>query len=61
MSHARPAKTYPDSVFSQTSPDETQTTEGTIRLTTLVKDCRTRGEIYTRVFPDNTNAALCLD
>ena len=61
MSHARPAKTYPDSVFSQTSPDETQTTEGTIRLTTLVKDCRTRGEIYTRIFPDNTNAALCLD
>ena len=39
MPHARPAKTYPDSVFSQTSPDETQTTEGTIRLTTLVKDC----------------------
>ena len=38
MSHARPAKTYPDSVFSQTSPDETQTTEGTIRLTTLVKE-----------------------
>ena len=61
MPHARPAKTYPDSVFSQTSPDETQTTEGTIRLTTLVKDCRTRGEIYTRIFPDNTNAALCLD
>ena len=61
MPHARPAKTYPDSVFSQTSPDETQTTEGTIRLTTLVKDCRTRGEVYTRVFPDNTTAALCID
>ena len=61
MSHAKPATTYPDSVFKQTTPDETQDTEGTIRLTTLVKDTRTRSEIYTRVFPDKTTAALCID
>ena len=61
MSHAKPATTYPDSVFKNTTPDETQDTEGTIRLTTLIKDTRTRSEIYTRVFPDNTTAALCID
>ena len=61
MSHAKPATTYPDSVFKQTTPDETQDTEGTIRLTTLIKDTRTRSEIYTRIFPDKTTAALCID
>ena len=61
MSHAKPATPYPDSVFKNTTPDETQDTEGTIRLTTLIKDTRTRSEIYTRVFPDNTTAALCID
>ena len=61
MSHAKPATTYPDSVFKQTTPDETQDTKDTVRLTTIVKDVRTRAEIYTRVFPDQTTAALCID
>ena len=60
MSHAKPATTYPDSVFKQTTPDETQDTEGTIRLTTLIKDTRTRSEIYTRIFPDKTPPLLLI-
>ena len=61
MSHAKPATTYPDSLLKQPTPDETQDTKDTVRLTTIVKDVRTRAEIYTRVFPDQTTAALCID
>ncbi len=59
--HKRPATTYPDSVFSQTTEDETQVTEETIRFCTLQKDTVTRAETYTRIFPDGTTTALCID
>tara|TARA_B100001057_G_scaffold246338_1_gene246635 strand:+ start:2406 stop:3506 length:1101 start_codon:yes stop_codon:yes gene_type:complete len=61
MSHARPANTYPDSIFQQTTADESQELSSGPRFTTLIKDTRTRAELYTRVLPDDTSAALCID
>ena len=61
MSHAKPATTYPDSVFKQTTPDESQETTDKIKFCTVSKDVNTRCEIYTRLFPDKTTAALCID
>jgi len=61
MSHARPAKTYPDKIFTQSSPDETQDTAEKITYCTITKDVNTRAEIYSRLFPDKTSAAICLD
>ena len=37
MSHQKAAKEYPNSIFSQTTPDETQELEGNLRFNTWHK------------------------
>jgi hypothetical protein len=53
-----PAVNYPDDIFSQTSPDETQTLKDGPQFTTFFKGWRTRSEIYERILPDNESMTL---
>tara|TARA_B100001287_G_scaffold276715_1_gene288899 strand:+ start:6967 stop:8028 length:1062 start_codon:yes stop_codon:yes gene_type:complete len=53
-----PASTYPESIFKQTTPDETQSLADGPRYTELLKGWRTRSIIYERQLPDGTSNAL---
>ena len=53
-----PASTYPESIFKQTTPDETQSLADGPRYTELLKGWRTRSTIYERQLPDGTSNAL---
>ena len=61
MSLTFPAKEYPEDIFKQTTPDETQELSDGPRFNTLVKGWRTRSEIYERIFPDGETSALRID
>ena len=56
-----PAVKYPDDIFKQTTPDESQELGDGPRFTTLIKGYRTRSEIYERVFPDEETMTLRID
>ena len=56
-----PAVKYPDDIFKQTTPDESQELGDGPRFTSLVKGYRTRAEIYERVFPDEETMTLRID
>ena len=53
-----PASTYPDSIFKQTTPDESQSLSDGPNYTELLKGWRTRSIIYERQLPDGTSNAL---
>ena len=53
-----PASTYPDSIFKQTTPDESQSLADGPTYTELLKGWRTRSIIYERQLPDGTSNAL---
>ena len=53
-----PASTYPDSIFKQTTPDESQSLSDGPNYTELLKGWRTRATIYERQLPDGTSNAL---
>ena len=56
-----PAVDYPDDIFQQTTPDESQELGDGPRFNTLMKGWRTRSEIYERVFPDEETMTLRID
>ena len=56
-----PAADYPDDIFQQTTPDESQELGDGPRFNTLMKGWRTRSEIYERVFPDEETMTLRID
>ena len=56
-----PAKEYPTNIFKQTTPDETQSLQNGPRFCTAYKGVLTRSEIYERLYPDGTTAALRID
>ena len=56
-----PAVDYPDDIFQQTTPDESQELGDGPRFNTLAKGWRTRSEIYERVFPDEETMTLRID
>ena len=56
-----PAADYPDDIFQQTTPDESQELGDGPRFNTLMKGWRTRSEIYERVFPDLETMTLRID
>jgi hypothetical protein len=51
MAHQKAAKDYPNSIFSQTTPDESQELEGNLRFNTWFKGWLTRSRIYERKLP----------
>ena len=53
-----PASTYPDSIFTQTTPDQTQSLDDSPTFNVLLKGYKTRSTIYERLLPDNTGGAL---
>ena len=55
------AKTYPDTIFQPTTPDETQELSGGPRYQTWYKGYLTRSEIYERMMPDELTKALRID
>lgn len=62
MSHQKAAKEYPNSIFSQTTPDETQELEGNLRFNTWHKGWLTRSRIYERKLPGEQEvSALRID
>ena len=62
MAHQKAAKDYPNSIFSQTSPDESQELEGNLRFNTWFKGWLTRSRIYERKLPDKQKVgALRID
>ena len=61
MSLTFPAKEYPDDIFKQTTPDESQDLTSGPRFNTLAKDWLTRSEIYGRLLPDGQTAALRIE
>ena len=56
-----PAVDYPDDIFAQQTPDESQELGDGPRFNTLVKGYRTRAEIYERIFPDEETMSLRID
>ena len=58
MSKVKPAKTYPDTIFEQTTPDEAQKLNSGPRFNTWYKGWFTRSEIYERMMPDGLTSAL---
>ena len=56
-----PASTYPNSLFKQTTPDETQELSSGPEFKTQWKGNLTRSEIYERMLPDNLTCALRID
>ena len=56
-----PAKTYPDTIFKQTTPDESQALENGPRFHTWYKGWYTRSEIYERMMPDGLTSALRIE
>lgn len=55
------AKTYPNTIFKQTTPDETQELNGAPRFQTWYKGYLTKSEIYERMMPDGLTKALRID
>ena len=53
-----PAADYPDDIFQQTTPDESQELGDGPRFNTLIKGWRTRSEIYERVSVSYTHLTL---
>ena len=58
MSTVKPAKTYPDTIFKQKTPDEAQQLNNGPRFNTWYKGWFTRSEIYERMMPDGLTSAL---
>ena len=56
-----PAVDYPDDIFAQQTPDESQELGDGPRFNTLAKGYRTRAEIYERIFPDEETMSLRID
>ena len=52
------AKTYPDTIFEQKTPDEAQQLNSGPRFNTWYKGWFTRSEIYERMMPDGLTSAL---
>ena len=61
MSHQKAAKEYPNSIFKQTTPDETQQLSENPRFSTWYKGWLTRSKIYERKLPDGIVGALRVD
>ena len=61
MSTVKPAKTYPDTIFKQTTPDEAQQLNSGPRFNTWYKGWFTRSEIYERMMPDGLTSALRIE
>ena len=61
MSTVKPAKTYPDTIFKQTTPDEAQNLVNGPRFNTWYKGWFTRSEIYERMMPDGLTSALRIE
>ena len=61
MSTVKPAKTYPDTIFKQTTPDEAQQLNNGPRFNTWYKGWFTRSEIYERMMPDGLTSALRIE
>ncbi len=58
MTKPKAAKTYPDTIFKQTTPDEAQELNNGPRFNTWYKGWFTRSEIYERMMPDGLTSAL---
>ena len=61
MTKPKAAKTYPDTIFKQTTPDEAQNLVNGPRFNTWYKGWFTRSEIYERMMPDGLTAALRIE
>ena len=61
MSTVKPAKTYPDTIFKQKTPDEAQQLNNGPRFNTWYKGWFTRSEIYERKMPDGLTSALRME
>tara|TARA_Y100000287_G_scaffold185871_1_gene190473 strand:- start:23 stop:1036 length:1014 start_codon:yes stop_codon:yes gene_type:complete len=61
MSTPKAAKTYPDTIFKKTTPDESQALENGPRFNTWYKGWFTRSEIYERMMPDGLTSALRME
>jgi len=61
MSTVKPAQTYPDTIFQQTTPDEAQKLNSGPRFNTWYKGWFTRSEIYERMMPDGLTSALRME
>ena len=61
MSTVKPAKTYPDTIFNQSTPDEAQKLNSGPRFNTWYKGWFTRSEIYERMMPDGLTSALRIE
>ena len=61
MTKPKAAKTYPDTIFKQTTPDETQELSNGPRFQTWYKGYLTKSEIYERMMPDGLTCALRID
>ena len=55
------AKTYPDTIFKQKTPDEAQQLNSGPRFNTWYKGWYTRSEIYERMMPDGLTSALRIE
>ena len=55
------AKTYPDTIFEQKTPDEAQQLNSGPRFNTWYKGWFTRSEIYERMMPDGLTSALRIE
>ena len=55
------AKTYPDTIFKQTTPDESQALNDGPRFNTWYKGWYTRSEVYERMMPDGLTSALRME
>ena len=61
MTHPVGAKEYPNNIFKQTTPDETQELSSGPKFKTQWKGNLTRSEIYERMLPDKLTCALRID
>jgi len=61
MSNQKPALSYPNNIFKQTTPDEEQALSDNPRFQTWYKGWLTRSEIYERMLPDGETCALTID
>ena len=61
MTKPKAAKTYPDTIFKQTTPDEAQELNNGPRFNTWYKGWFTRSEIYERMMPDGLTSALRIE
>ena len=61
MSKQKAAKTYPNTIFTQTTPDENQELTGNPRYQTWYKGYLTKSEVYERMMPDGLTSALRID